>query len=222
MTTKTNVQKKPKKKSYFFYNFVKITGFPAAIAFRPKVLQMGSIMPKDVTGGAIITANHSSWFDPVFFLSVFWRRHIHAVTTKDLYRSKFSKFFFNHCHCIQVNKENFSMSCFHQVKETLNEDELVLIFPEGQLNTNKEDMLTFKSGAILMAHATNKPIIPMYVYKGKKLFNRFIGVIGDPINVRELCGPFPTLEKINEISELLKAKEEELKEFYLRSKYAKH
>ncbi len=110
------------------------------------------------------------------------------------------------------------MSCFHEIKEVLQNDKLVMIFPEGKLNLEQDDMLTFKSGAVLMAHTTCKPIIPMYIVKGKKWYNRWHGVMGDPIDVRELCGPMPTLEKINQVNDLLRQKEEELKEFYLRSK----
>lgn len=218
----TKKTKKTKKRNYFFFNFVKITGSPVYLLIRPKVLKFGKTRPKDVKGGAIITANHTSFFDPVFGYCVFWRRIMHLVATKDLYNTKLKDFFFRKVHCIQVDKENFSMSCFHEVKEVLSNDKLVMIFPEGKLNREQDDMLSFKSGAILMAHSTNKPIIPMYIIKGKKWYNRWYGVLGDPINVRELCGPMPSLEKINEVSDYIREKEEELKDFYLRSKYAKH
>jgi 1-acyl-sn-glycerol-3-phosphate acyltransferase len=177
---------------------------------------MGKIKPKDVKGGAIITANHNSFFDPIFGYCVFWRRIMHLVATKDLYNTKFKDFFFRHAQCIQVDKENFSMTCFHEVKEVLQDDKLVMIFPEGKVNLEQSEMLPFKSGAILMAHSTKKPIIPMYIVPGKKWYNRWYGVLGDPIDVREICGPFPSLEKINQVSVLLQETEEKLKEFYTR------
>lgn len=218
MNCKDKSTKKTKKRNYFFFNFVKITGSPAILLLRPKVLCFGNTRPKDVKGGAIITANHTSFYDPVFGFCVFWRRKMHLVATKDLYNSKFKDFFFRNVQCIQVDKTNFSMSCFHEVKEVLQDNKLVMIFPEGKLNVEQEDMLSFKSGAILMAHNTNKPIIPLYIAKGKKWYNRWYGVLGDPIDVRALCGPFPTLEKLNEVSDFLRQKEEQLKEFYLRYK----
>ncbi len=186
------------------------------------MLSIGKTRPKDVKGGAIVAANHTSFFDPVFGCCVFWRRVVHAVASKDLYNSKFKDFFFRNVQCIQVDKNNFSMSCFHEVKEVLRDDKLVMIFPEGKLNLEQEDMLCFKGGAILMAYNTGKPIIPLYIVKGKKWYDRWYGVLGEPIDVRALCGSMPSLEKINEISELLRSKEEELKNFYLESKYAKH
>lgn len=221
MSLKDKSRQKPKKRNYFFFNFVKVTGSPVVLLMRPKLLCMGKTRPKDVKGGAIITANHNSFYDPVFGYCVFWRRKMHLVATKDLYNTKFKDFFFRHVQCIQVDKENFSMQCFHEVKEVLKDDKLVMIFPEGKLNVEQEEMLGFKSGAILMAHSTGKPIIPMYIIKPKKWYQRWWGVLGDPIDVRELCGPRPTLEKINSVSDLLKEKEEELKSFYLRSRDGK-
>ena len=63
---KDESKKKTKKRNYFFFHFVKITGSPVVLLMRPKVLRMGKTRPKDVKGGAIITANHSSFYDPVF------------------------------------------------------------------------------------------------------------------------------------------------------------
>ncbi|MBR2337813.1 MAG: 1-acyl-sn-glycerol-3-phosphate acyltransferase [Clostridia bacterium] len=210
--------KKTKKRGYFLYNFVKITGSPTLLWMRPKVLSIGNTKPKNIKGGAIIAANHNSFCDPIFCLCVFWRRPLHFIATKDLYRTKIMNFFLRHVHCIQVDKENFSMACFHEVKEVLEEDKLVMIYPEGGINVESNELLSFKSGAILMAHKANKPIIPMYIVKGKKWYNRWHCVMGDPVDVRALCGQFPTLDKINQISDLLKEKEEELKNYYMRSK----
>jgi 1-acyl-sn-glycerol-3-phosphate acyltransferase len=96
-----------------------------------------------------------------------------------------------------------------------------MIFPEGRLNLEQKDMLAFKSGFVLMAHRAGKPIVPFYIVKGEKWYNRWEGVIGDPIDVRELCGRLPTLEKVNEVCALLKQKEEELKAYYEEIQAAK-
>ena len=210
--------KKTKKRRYFLYNFIKITGAPTILLMRPKILSIGKTKPKNIKKGAVIVANHNSFYDPIFCLCVFWRRSLHFIATKDLYRTKIMNFLLTHVNCIQVDKENFSMSCFHEVKEVLEEDKLVMIYPEGGVNVNSNDILSFKSGAVLMAHKAGKPIVPMYIVKGKKWYNRWHCVMGDPVDVRELCGTFPTLEKINEVCVLLKNKEEELKEFYYRRK----
>ena len=210
-----------KKRNYFFFHFVKITGSPAALWMRPKVYSMGNTRPKDVKGGAMIVANHTSFFDPIFGFIVFWRRKMHCVASKDLYNTKFKNFFFTKVGCIQVDKNNFSMNCFHEVKEVLDDNKIVMIFPEGQLNLEQEEMLGFKSGAILMAHRANKPIIPMYIIKGKKWYNRWVAVMGDPIDVRALCGPIPTIASMEKASEFLRETENKLKNYYLQGEYEK-
>lgn len=221
MNLKEKVAEHEKKRNYFFLNFVKITGFPVVLWMRPKILYAGKTRIKDVKGGALISANHTSFADPIFGYCAFWRRNLHLVASKDLYSTKFKDFFFRNVQCIQVDKKNFSMKCFHEVEEVLSDNKLVMIFPEGQLNREKDTMLSFKGGAILMAYKAKKPIYPLYIVKGKKWYNRWCGVLGDPIDIHTLCGAMPSLKKINEISELLRSKEEELKNFYLESKYAK-
>lgn len=217
MNSKEKSTKKTKKKNYFFLNFVKVTGFPVVFWMRPKVYVFGNTRPKDVKGGALIVANHTSFFDPIFAHCVFWRRNMHVVATKDLFEGKFNNFFFTNVRCIKVDKQNFSMTSFYEVREVLENDKPVLIFPEGTIVNDDNTSPAFKSGAILMAHKANKPIIPMYIIKGKKWYNRWRCVMGDPIDVRALCGDFPSLDKVNEVCELLKQKEEELKDFYFRS-----
>jgi hypothetical protein len=44
--------------------------------------------------------------------------------------------------------------------------------------------------------------------------------VGEPINVRELCGIMPTVDELNRVADLVHDKEQELKEIYY-SKYNK-
>ena len=57
-----------------------------------------------------------------------------------------------------------------------------------------------------------KPIIPVYVEKRKNFFKRQRIVIGEPINPIEMCGKMPTLAEMDKISEILRQKENELKQ----------
>ena len=182
------------------------------------MLSIGKTRPKDVKKGGIIACNHISMYDIIFCYCVFWRRIMHSVATTDLYKPKLAAFFFKNVHCIPVDRDNFSMNCFHEVKEVLQNEKLVLIFPEGRVNNTKADILPFKSGVILMAYSTGKPIVPMYIAKREKWYHRWWGVLGDPIDVRGICGAIPSLDKVNQVSALLQEKEAELKEFYERSR----
>jgi 1-acyl-sn-glycerol-3-phosphate acyltransferase len=211
-------QKKTKKKPnkcYFLYDFVKITGaIPVLFWLRLRVIVYGKQNPKKIKGGVLISSNHVSFTDPVLIHCVFWRRRLHCLATKDLYRNKLLTFFFNHMHCIQVDKENFSMNSLHEVCDDLKRDKAVLIFPEGQVNRSGSEMLGLKSGVVLMAYRAKKPILPTYIVTPEKPHQRRTVLVGDPIHVHELVGKMPSMEDFERVSAYLREKELELRNHY--------
>ena len=213
-TDKQNKNKK-KRNNYFVYDFVKITGIiPAFLWMRAKIIRVGEKKPKRIKGGALISANHVSFADPILIHCVFWYRRLHFLAPTDLFNTKLKGWFFSQLHCIPVDKENFSVNSFHEVCDDLNAEKLVAIFPEGQVNRTGEQLLGFKSGVVLMAYKCNKPIVPMYIIPVEKWYKRRVVLLSDPINVRELCGKMPSMEDCKKISELLREKEMELMEYY--------
>lgn len=215
-----NSTKKQNKnnKNYFLFDFVKITGaLPTLLYMRVKTITYGKVKPSELKKGYLITSNHISFFDPIIIACVFWKRRIHFLATKELFSSRAKDFFFTQMHCIKVDKDNFSLNSFHEVRDTLKRDKLVIIFPEGQVNHNGEKILGFKSGAVLMAHQSNKPIVPICIIKREKWFKRQVVLIGDPIDVRDICGNMPSMDNIVKVSELLHDKETELMQRYLNS-----
>ena len=59
---------------------------------------------------------------------------------------------------------------------------------------------------------------PISVPVGKETLGRMFNVLGEPIDVRKECGSVPTIESINKVSDLLREKEEELKNYFERIK----
>lgn len=201
--------------TYFLYDFVKITGaIPTFFWNRLKVVYAGE-GKKPKFKGTLVTANHNSIADPVILLLTFWKRRLHCLATSYLYRTKISRFFFNHLHCIEVNKANFSMESFHQAVDLLKKDKIVAIFPEGQLNENSSDELKkLKSGAILIANNANKPILPLYIVPFEKWYKRRVVIMGDLIDVRKRLGPIPSIKAIDEMANELCNVELQLKHYY--------
>lgn len=218
MSSKEKIQKKKKKKriSNFYYDFVKLTAFaPVLLFYRHKTICVGNTKPPKIKGAALISCNHISFCDPIVLHCVFWRRRLRMLATKDLYNTKLKSWFFDRMQCIVVDKENFSMRSLHAVCDSLKEGKLVTIFPEGGVNReDSHEMLTFKSGAALMAFQSNAPIVPACIIKRKHWYNRQIVLVGDPVNVREICGDRPSLADLNKASEYLREKEMELMEHY--------
>lgn len=206
-------KKKTKEIGNFIYDFIKVTGVgPAMIWMRPKRIYYGG--KSDLKGGYMISANHSSFLDPIIVHCAFWKRRIYSLATKDLYRSKLHTWFFEHVHCIQVDKDNFSLNSFHQVTKLLKSGKVVCIFPEGEVRPGEKEVLKFKSGIILMAYSAKAPIVPVYFVPLERWYQRRVAVIGQPIDVHELCGIMPTEDDLNRAGEYVHQKEQELKDFY--------
>ena len=195
------------------YDFVKITGLPAAyLITRPRVIRVGEQpLPK---GGYMLSANHCSFWDPIVILIAFWRRRVYSLITKDLYKNRLMTFMLDHIHCIQVDKDNFSINSFHEVTKQLGRGKVVLIFPEGQVNLDAKDMTAFKSGIILMAHRAKVPIVPIYLVPAKRWYHKHDVLIGDAIDIREMCGFMPTVDELSRVGDYVQQKQQELKDYY--------
>lgn len=207
-------EQKKRRLSNFLYDFVKITGaIPTLIWFRLKVYHFGE--KQKLKGGFLISANHVSFLDPLIIYNCFWKRRVHALATTDLYKGGFSTFFFSHMNCIPVDKNNFSISSFREVCDRLSSDVPVLIFPEGHVNQENSDTIEkYKQGAILMAHKSKKPILPVYIVKPKKWYERKKIVIGNLFYPHEMLGAMPSMDEISKVNELLYQKEFELENYY--------
>ena len=215
-------KKKKKRECNFAYDVVRVTGArPVMLWLRIKTVHVGEKSPKRVKGGVLIAANHIGFLDPVIVHCSFWYRRLNCLATKDLYKNKLLTKFFNAMHCIMVDKENFHMGTFRSACDRLKEDKAVLIFPEGSINKDAEKVATYKAGAIVMAHMSKKPILPVYIARAKKWYQRSQVLIGEPIDVTSMCGMIPTMEEIEKASAYLHEKEIELMEYYNRSKEKK-
>lgn len=223
-TNKTPKKDKQKKIGYWLYDFVKLTAIvPVFLYVRHKTICVGEKKPHKVKGGALIVSNHFSFVDPITVHCVFWRRRLRILATKDLYTTKLKRFFFDHMQCIIVDKENFSMRSLHAVCDTLKKGKLVTIFPEGGVNrSDSHEINSFKSGAVLMAFQSNVPVIPVCIIKRKHWYNRQVVVLGDPVNIRDICGNKPTVEDLKKASEYLREQEVALMEHYDKLQKEKH
>ena len=197
----------------FWYDFVKITGLlPGLLMIRPKVIRTAGKCPR---GGVIISSNHPTFLDPIILLASIRERRLHSLATTDLFSNKLKTFMFTQMHCIPVDKNNFSMTTFHEVVDRLKAGKAVVIFPEGQVNRGGgREINAFKSGAILMAHRASTPILPVYIVRREKWYRRQYVVVGEPFDVRAAVGMIPTMEQVERVCDQLREQELALKRFY--------
>lgn len=163
----------------------------------------------------LVLSNHHTMIDPILIQLAFPFRRLNSITTKDLFDTPAKSRFFTLMHCIKIDKDNFSMSSFHEIVERLEAKKLVLIFPEGGVHTRTgNEIHTFKSGVVLMAHRSGAPVVPMYVVKKQKWYHRQHMVMGQAVDVKGLLGKIPTVDAIASVSNTLREKEIELRTYY--------
>lgn len=210
-------EKQEKKIPTVYHDFVKITGFPFALLYlRPKVMEAGTAKISQIRNGVLITANHIRFDDPILLLTAFWRRRLRFLASKELFRNKRMNFFFTRMLCISVDRDNFNMRSFHKVCDSLKQGHAVVIFPEGKINTSQTELLDFKSGSVFMAYQSQTPILPVFIAPPKKWYHRRVIVVGDPVDVRALCGTVPSMDTVRQATEQLRQKELELKNYYFQ------
>ncbi len=203
--------KKHKPFAYVIHDFVKVTAaLPGLVAFRPKIYYENRRAKQRIRGGALLIANHIGFSDPVVLQFGVWYRRHHFICLDTFFEKPVSAWFFRHFHCIPINRENMDMNTLREIVAHLKNDELVSMFPEGHMVIDNRPMDAFKSGMVLMAVMSRKPIIPVYIAPRRHWLQRARLVIGEPVDIFAAYGPMPSLPEIEKITEDLRAREARL------------
>lgn len=202
---------KPKLFSFknFFHDFVRVTGAPVALWFRPKRIytcEKARMIPK---GGLLLIANHTDFADPVYMMLGVWQRRQYFLVSEELMDGRHGRLF-KTCRCIRIDRDNPGVSTFREITQRLKSGECVSMFPEGKIAADSTKPSPFKSGAVLMAIRSGVPIIPMYIEKKKSAFGRLRIVIGESVDVRAMYGERPTFAQIDAATKLLFEREQSL------------
>ena len=203
--------KKGRPRTHLFYDFVKITAaLPGVVAFRPKYLYENEAAKKRIRGGALLIANHFGFFDPVYLQFAVWYRRMRQVCLQQFFDSR-AGWLFRAVHCIPVDRDNIGMDSIREIVTSLKNGEVVGMYPEGHINTENEDIQTFKSGMVLMALQSGCPVIAIYMKPRKHWYERLVFAIGEPVDPHTVCGDRKGIAAIEQMTSVLKEKEESLK-----------
>lgn len=197
------------------WDFVRITGaIPIICWFRLKrifVTSTGRRKRGMLRGKFLVASNHTSFLDPGIVINAFWERRLNFVATDDLFKSKHGRFF-KWVGLIPVNKQNVSIETFKRVQDTLYRGHIVVVFPEGSVHG--EGIKAFKSGIVMMAVMSGADIVPMYISKRASAWRRQVVLIGEKIILKEhVSSEFPTMEEIENLTQLLIERELQLEQF---------
>ena len=145
---------------------------------RPKYVGLDNI---PASGRIILAGTHTHNHDCILLISSI-KRPIHFLAKKELFKFP-AGLIMKHMGLIPVDRSRKSPESLIEAKKYLDDNKVVLIFPEGTLEKEKGVMLQFKMGAVKLAYDTKTNIIPFAIsgnYFGKDLTIKF----GEPFKVK--------------------------------------
>ncbi len=123
-----------------------------------KVIGMENIPSKSA---AILASNHPSVLDGPL-LSATIRRRLYPFAKMEVFNSRIKRWFLKGMGGIPVQLEKFTRTFVIETEKKLNDNNLLLIFPEGKVNEDIE-IDEFSFGFVKLAQRYEVPIIPITI-----------------------------------------------------------
>ncbi len=141
----------------------------------------------NVSGGFVLACTHTGWVDILWLGVSMLPVKIHYMAKKELFQSRFLKWFMEQLHAFPVDRKNPGPSAIKTPRKLLKAGKVVGVFPSG---TRTSEEVPLKRGAVTMAGYAKVPIVPV-AYQGpnnlKDLFKRVKPriIFGEPIYLPE-------------------------------------
>ena len=176
-----------KKQIPWFYSFARGVVTPIiSLLYRVKFTNRDNI-PEN--GAYIIISNHLSNVDPVIMGMGQRKRKLHFMAKAELFKNKFFAGLITALGAFPVFRgEGVDQEAISTGEDILKEGGVMVIFFEGKRSKTGE-FLRPKTGAMLIAHATNTPIVPACITPEKKLvkvFRKTRVSFGEPVTPEQL------------------------------------
>ena len=169
------------KEPLFYRTIRPLVTFLVKIVFRPKYIGLENI-PKN--GRVILAGNHTNNFDSPLLLSC-TKRVIHYLAKQELTQGILGPGF-KAMGIIPVNRAIHDKNALNSAINTLKEDKVIGIFPEGTINRTDDIIMPFKMGAVKMASETNAPIVPFTITGKYKAFKKGLTIeFYKPIKIKD-------------------------------------
>ena len=142
-----------------FYKFVVLVfRFYFFFLLNIKVIGMENIPSKSA---AILVSNHPSTLDGPLLTAVIKRR-LYPFAKKEVFNTRIKRWFLKGIGGIPVQLEKFTRAFVIETEKNINDNNLLLIFPEGKINADNE-LDKFNFGFVKLAQRYNVPIIPITI-----------------------------------------------------------
>ena len=160
------------------------------ILFHPKIIGRNNYIDEAL----IVCGNHTSALD-IFLLFATTKRKLHFFSKIELFNTRFKSSFFKSMGCIPVDRKRKNKAALESGYKCLNNNQTVVLFPEGTINKTDDVIMPFKFGAVKMALETSKKILPFAIIGKYKIFGKSVKIVFDkPYSLNS-----SDLEKENEI-----------------------
>ena len=171
-----------------------------------------------IKGGAVLAANHTTFSDPFVVGSAFWTRRMNFFAADVVMATKTREKLLKAAGAIKVNRNIADIEAMRASVEVLKKGRLLLIFPEGSVQSVGQ-VHDIKSGAALMATQAGVPIIPLFICYTARWYQRRKVVVGNPIDPKTICArKIPSAADIQNITDALFAEMRRCAANYKRTK----
>ena len=164
-------------------------------------------------GAYIVCSNHLSNNDPVL-LGIAMKRQIFYMAKAELFKNPIAGWVIRHLGAFPVNRGAGDGKAINEAENIVKDGKLLGIFIEGTRSKTGE-FLRPKSGASIIAHQMNVPVIPVCITpKNKKIrvFQQVKISIGKPMTPQELGLENGTPEEYRNSSRKIMAEIKKLRE----------
>ncbi|MCO0831566.1 1-acyl-sn-glycerol-3-phosphate acyltransferase [Fructobacillus sp. W13] len=166
-----------------FYRFIRVFTVTLVSIINGRTYYLNkNRLPKDTN--YILAATHRTWWDPIWFAMAAYPKKFIFMAKKELFKNFFARKLITALGAFPVDRKNAGSDVIRiPVSELKTGDRSLIMFPTGSRHSQK-----LKSGSILIAKLSGKPIVPA-VYQGPVKFadmfkrKRVTMNFGEPIYV---------------------------------------
>lgn len=126
------------------------------------------------SGRIILAGNHTNYFDCIL-VGCATDRCVHYLAKDELMKGPLG-IIFKGLGIIPVNRRTKDKAALQTAIETLNDEKMIGIFPEGTINRTEDIIMPFKFGAVKMSRDAKSDIIPFVITGKYKAFERNVKI----------------------------------------------
>lgn len=132
----------------------------------------------------VICPNHSNVFDPTWIYAKV--DNISIMAKSEIFKNPIIAKILKHYQVFPIRRGQVdAKSTLHAVHLFKEKEARLLIFPEGKVIKQADEIGKGKKGAIFIAATAEVPIIPIYLTRRPKLFSKVEVIIGEKIEVKK-------------------------------------